>query len=155
MNHTDQSKNVTDISDICLTPYHGKVYLATEHLLILISLDGIILLCNLVANALVIFIIVRTNQLSNAAFKLIFNLSLAGIGQTFFLIALITDTSCLMQYTGQCLILFFGYTTVYTIGVIGFDRYLRIQYKATYATKLTRKRVHMIIFIIYCFVSVR
>ena len=160
MNHTDQSKNVTDISNICLTPYHGKVYLATEHLLILISLDGIILLCNLVANALVIFIIVRTNQLSNAAFKLIFNLSLAGIGQTifgqtFFLIALITDTSCLMQYSGQCLILFFGYTTVYTIGVIGFDRYMRIQYKATYATKLTRKRVHMIIFIIYCFALVR
>ena len=160
MNHTDQSKNVTDISNICLTPYHGKVYLATEHLLILISLDGIILLCNLVANALVIFIIVRTNQLSNAAFKLIFNLSLAGIGQTifgqtFFLIALITDTSCLMQYSGQCLILFFGYTTVYTIGVNGFDRYMRIQYKATYATKLTRKRVHMIIFIIYCFALVR
>ena len=113
MNHTDQSKNVTDISNICLTPYHGKVYLATEHLLILISFDGIILLCNLVANALVIFIIVRTNQLSNAAFKLIFNLSLAGIGQTifgqtFFLIALIIDTSCLMQYSGQCLILFLG-----------------------------------------------
>ena len=160
MNHTDQDRNVTNISDICLTPCNGKVYLATAHLLILISLDGIILLCNLVANTLVIFIIVKTNQLSNTAFKLIFNLSLAGIGQsifgqTFSLIALITGTSCLIQNTGQFVILFFGYTTVYTIGVIGFDRYLRVKYKTRFATILTRKRVYILIFVIYCFALTR
>ena len=80
LNHTDQSNNVTDISNVCLTPYQCKVYLTITHFLIFVSLDGIILLCNLVANALVTFIIVRTNQLSNTAFKLIYNLSLAGVG---------------------------------------------------------------------------
>ena len=160
MNYTDQDKKVTNISNICLTPYRGNVYLAPTHVLILISLNSVILLCNLVANALVILIIVRTKQLSNIAFKLIFNLSLAGIGQTvfgqtFFVIALITDTSCSIQYTAQFLLLFFGYTTVYTIGVIGFDRYLRVKHKARCATILTEKRVHLIIFVIYCFALVR
>ena len=160
MNHTDRDRNVRNISNICLTPYMGKVYLATAHLLILIFLDSIIFLCNLVANTLVIVIIVKTKQLSNIAFKLIFNLSLAGIGQTvlgqtFFLINLITGISCLMQYTGQFIILFFGYTTVYTIGGIGFDRYLRVKYKTSFATILTRKRFHILIFVIYCFALAR
>ena len=109
---------------------------------------------------MVIVIIVKTNLLSNIAFKLIFNLSLAGIGQTvlgqtFFLINLITGTSCLMQYTGQFVILFFGYTTVYTIGGIGFDRYVRVKYKTSFATILTRKRFHILIFVIYCFALAR
>ena len=160
MNFTDQDKNVANKSSICLTPYNGKVYLAITHVLVLASLDVILLICSLVANALVILVIVKTNQLSNTAFKLIFNLSLADIGhtifgQTIFLVALITDASCLIQYIGQFLLLFCGYTTVYTIGVIGFDRYLRIQYKTSYVTKLTKKRVHLIIFAIYCFALVR
>ena len=160
MNYTDQDENITNISNICLTPYNGKVYLAITHVLILISLDSVILFCNLVANALVILIIARSKQLSNTAFKLIFSLSLAGIGQTiigqtFFVIALITGTGCLIQYTVQFFILFFGYTTVYTIGVIGFDRYLRVKYKTRYGTILTRKKVHLIMFFIYCFALAR
>ena len=160
INLTGQDEVLTNKSSICLTPYNGKIYLAITYVLVLASLNVILLICSLVANALVIFVIVKTNQLSNTAFKLIFNLSLADIGhtifgQTIFLVALLTDASCLIQYIGQFLLLFCGYATVYTIGVIGFDRYLRIQYKTSYATKLTRKRVHMIIFVIYCFALAR
>lgn len=85
MNHTDQDKNVTNISNICLTPNNGKVYLAVTHVVVLVSLDIFILIGSFVANALVILVIVKTNQLSNTAFKLMFNLSLAGIGHQSFL----------------------------------------------------------------------
>ena len=126
MNCTDEDKKVTNISNICLTPYNGKLYLASTHVPILVCLDSVILFCNLVANALVILITVRTTQLSNTAFKVIFNLGLAGIGQTifgqtFFVIVVITGTTCSIQYTVHFVILVFGYTIVYTIGVIGFD----------------------------------
>ena len=85
MKHTDQDKNVTNISNICLTPYNGKVYLAVTHVVVLVSLDIFILIGSFVANALVILVIVKTNQLSNTAFKLMFNLSLAVIGHQSFL----------------------------------------------------------------------
>ena len=143
-----------------MTPYNGKLYLASTHVPILISLDSVILFCNLVANALVILITVRTTQLSNTAFKVIFNLGLAGIGQTifgqtFFVIVVITGTTCSIQYTVHFVILFFGYTINYTIGVIGFDCYLRVKYMARYATILTKKKAHLIVFFIDCFALAR
>ena len=143
-----------------MTPYNGKLYLASTHVPILVCLDSVILFCNLVANALVILITVRTNQLSNTAFKVIFNLGLAGIGQTifgqtFFVIVVITGTTCSIQYTVHFVILVFGYTIVYTIGVIGFDCYLRVKYMARYATILTKKKAHLIVFFIDCFALAR
>ena len=139
-----------------MTPYNGKLYLASTHVPTLISLDSVILFCNLVANALVKLITVRTTQLSNTAFKVIFNLGLTGIGQTifgqtFFVILVITGTTCSIQYIVHFVILFFGYTKVYTIGVIGFDCYLRVKYMARYVTVLTKKKAHLIVFFIYCF----
>ena len=134
--------------------------MASTHVPILVCLDSVILFCNLVANALVILITVRTTQLSNTAFKVIFNLGLAGIGQTifgqtFFVIFIITGTTCSIQYTVHFVILFFGYTINYTIGVIGFDCYLRVKYMARYATILTKKKAHLIVFFIDCFALAR
>lgn len=60
MSHTEQDKNVTNISNICPTPYNGKVYLAVTHEVVLVSLDFIILIGSFVANTLVVLIIVRT-----------------------------------------------------------------------------------------------
>lgn len=160
MNHTDQDKNVTNISNICLSPDSDKVYLAVTHVAVLVPLNIFILIGSFVANALAILVILKTNKLSNTAFKLMFNLSLAGIGHTIFgqaifLITLINDVSCLVQYIGQFVLLFCGYTPVCTIGAIWFDRYLRVQYKTKYGSILTRKRVHILIFLIYCFALAR
>ena len=123
MNHTDQDKNVTNISNICLSPDSDKVYLAVTHVAVLVPLNIFILIGSFVANALAILVILKTNKLSNTAFKLMFNLSLAGIGHTIFgqaifLITLINDVSCLVQYIGQFVLLFCGYTPVCTIGAI-------------------------------------
>ena len=90
---------------------------------VLVPLNIFILIGSFVANALAILVILKTNQLSNTAFKLMFNLSLAGIGHTIFgqaifLITLINDVSCLVQYIGQFVLLFCGYTPVCTIGAI-------------------------------------
>ena len=110
----------------------------------LASLDKISLLWNLAAIALAIHVIVKTNQLSNIAFKLMFDLSLAGsgltiFGQTILLVALIFS------------LLFCGYTTVYTFVVADFDRYLRVKYKVSCSSILATKRTLIIIvFVTYC-----
>ena len=108
----------------------------------LASLDKISLLWNLAAIALAIHVIVKTNQLSNIAFKLMFDLSLAGsgltiFGQTILLVALIFSLC--------------GYTIVYTFGVADFDRYLRVKYKVSCSSILATKRTLIIIvFVTYC-----
>ena len=110
----------------------------------LASLDKISLLWNLAAIALAIHVIVKTNQLSNIAFKLMFDLSLAGsgltlFGQTILLVALIFS------------LCFCGYTTAYTFGVADFDRYLKVKYKVRCASILaTRKTLIIIVFLTYC-----
>ena len=112
----------------------------------LASLDKISLLWNLAAIALTILVIVKTNQLSNIAFKIMFDLSLGGSGltifeQTILLVALIFS------------LLFCGYTAVYTFGVTDFDRYSRVKYKVSCASILATKRILIIIvFVIYCLV---
>ena len=152
--------NKTGSSYYCYSPYNGKIYLTVESIYFLAFLDGIILLANLVLNILVIIVILKTKQISSTASKLIFNLSIADIvhgliGQSLFLASLFIDFSCVIQYTALFFLYFFGYVTVYTIGLIGLDRYVRIQYKTSYASVLTSERVHLLIFTVYCLAMLR
>ena len=158
MNFTVQNK--ISSSYHCYSPYSGKIYLTIESIHFLASLDGIILLANLVLNILVINVILKTKQISNTATKLIFNLSIADIvhgliGQPLFFANLFMDFSCVIQFTALFFLYLFGYVTVYTTGLIGIDRYVRIQYKTSYVSVLTSRRVHLLIFIVYCLAMLR
>ena len=77
INFTAQFK--ASIPHNCYSPHSGKIYLTVESIHFLASLDGTILLANLVLNILVIIVIVKTREISNTSGKLIFNLSIADV----------------------------------------------------------------------------
>ena len=116
-------------------------YITLSQLAILIVFNSVVMVGNVFTNALVMFILIKTKQLSNVVCKWIFMLSISDflIGalyqKNFF--AVFYDTSCFIKICFRIVTIFLTNLSGYIIAVLGIDRFIRIKYYATYKTILT------------------
>ena len=108
---------------------------------------------NLIANASVLYILIKTKQLSNVSCKIIFMLSLSDLlialfVQSLFLV-LIYDGACSVKIASIFISTFLAHLSAYTIAVIGVDRFIRIKYKVSFRTVLTPKLLTVLTFIMW------
>ena len=113
----------------------GKQYLANTHVFILIINSSALLLGNIILNSMVIYLLVKTQHLSNYSNKFAMLLSSSDLvtaltTQTLqiSILYLPLDPSCSVSLLTQFFSTTFTRISAYTIGLIGLDRYVRIRY---------------------------
>lgn len=140
-------------SEECPTNAGDVPHLTNNQLIALTVLDVLVLAATVVSNALVIFLLLKTKQISNVSCKLIFHLSvsdllIALLVETLFIVV-IFKTNCAVKATSQFIAAFLARLSAYTIALIGIDRFLRIKYKMTFRTILTAKSVMLMIVLVW------
>ena len=108
------------------------------------------------ANLVVILCLIKTKQTTNPPCKMIFQLNLSDMlaavtAQLLFLVDL-TDSkgSCAVKTLSQCNT-FFVLVSVCTKDLIGYDRYLRVQYPVIYQERMPPFRIYVMSFLIWVF----
>ena len=104
---------------------------------------------NIIASALVMYVLIKTKQISNTTCKLIFMLSLLDLLQGIFAQTLFTAVSyeknCLLVKILAFVTAFLTHLSGYMIAIIGFDRYLRNKYYVKFKTIGSTKTVLILI----------
>ena len=106
------------------------------------------------ANLVVILCLIKTKQITNPPSKMIFQLNLSDVlaavsAQLLFLVDRIdSKASCAVKTLSQCST-FFVRVSIYTINLIGYDRYLRVQYPVTYQERLPPFCIYVMLFSIW------
>ena len=108
---------------------------------------------NVIANALVIYIVIKTRQFSQITCKLVLMLSASNLLLALFcqslLTALFYATHCSVGEVYAFFSVFLLHISGYTIAIIGVDRYLRIRYYAIFKTIWTTKKVLKLTLILF------
>ena len=142
----------------CETSYAGKIYLNDAQKGFLKCVDLTIMIFNIWANLSVIYSLVATKQLNNTSFRLILFLCVSDccLGMTtqpLFAIMIIgyTDhTYCNLEITVQFFAILLTHTSMYSICLIGLDRFCRMKYLLRYSDIVTFRRVHISIVLVTC-----
>ena len=101
---------------------------------------------NIIYNFLVMLIIIRTKQISNAACKILFQISFAdflvgSITQPLYMVVLLfRETWCILEFVHTLIVTALVSASLYTIGLLGVDRYIRIRYPTNFENKLRTRR---------------
>ena len=125
--------------------------------LLLQSIDGIELFINLVLNALIIFLIIKTRQHKKQSYKLLLIVSISNCfravaGQCSFLVACFDIFGYLPCYiqrllevltTWSCIVCFLVHL------LVGLDRYMHIRYPNTYNEQFSNRRFNIVIAMIF------
>ena len=135
--------------DDCVSDYKDVVNLTYGQLACLTIINLLVMAGNLIANPLVMYILFKTKQLSNASCKLILALTISDLliallAQSLFL-AVIYGTNCYPEIAFHFFSAFLLHLCGYTIIVIGVDRYVRIRYYSNYKTILTTRFILILI----------
>ena len=133
------------------------LHLIDQHRAILTVLDILVLLGNAVANTLVIYILLKTEEITKFSYRLMFllsanDLAIASIAQTLF-ITYIYGANCIVFSVYQLVCRFIPRISGYIIGVIGTDRYVRIRYKMKFKMILTTRLLVILMVLIFCVAS--
>ena len=145
--------NISNITTYCFNKkIFGETYLAAWQTDILIALNLMFCLGNFFANSLVIALLVKTNQLSNYSYRFLFLLAISDVCISIFTqpfqIIVISDVLLYIPCSIILLINILSNTflrvSTYTIGLIGFDRYVRIQYHLKFKTILNSYRASIL-----------
>ena len=113
----------------------------------------IIMVGNIIANSLVIYILIKTKQLYFASCKLIFMLSLSdiltGVLAQNLLFAVINGSSCFINLISRVTSIFFTNVSGYTIAIMGIDRFIRIKFSTNVKGIVTTKFILISISMIF------
>ena len=150
--------NYTNISNAFEADYlQGVTFadLSSYHRHILIGISVIIMLGILFTNVTVIICLCKTNQTNNLSFRIILHLSfsdvllgLVGV-PTFIFGTIIKSSSLVLQFASLCFIALFSHVSIYITGLIGVDRFVRINYYTKHREILTPFRVFMVQILIW------
>ena len=129
----------------CFTHGLQFSYLASRQLATLTVFNSILMPANVIVDVLVMYVLIKTKQMSNTTCKLIFMLSLSGLLEGIFaqnLFAVTTyEKNCLIEGIAVFVIVFLLYLSEYMTAIIGVDRYLRIKYYVKFKTIWSTKIV--------------
>ena len=110
-----------------------------------------LMIVNVIANAFVMFLLIKTEQISNVTSKLIFMLNLSDFMIAIFVQNLFPATFYIMHCSLKVISLFSSaflmHLSMYVVAVIGIDRYVRIKHYANFKRIWTTKIVLILIFI--------
>ena len=129
--------------DFCFSYGINVTYLTLSHLVILTVINVIVMVGNVVLNTLVIYILTKTNQLSNITCKVILTLSMSdlvtgAVAQILFL-AVLYSPSCSINLVTRTISTFSTNFSGYTTAILGVDRFVRIKYFTKVKTILTSR----------------
>ena len=118
--------------DLCFSNSINATYLTFSQLAILTVINVIVMVANVTVNALVIYILIKTNQYVNVACKVILILSISdlltgAVAQNLFF-AVLYSPSCLINSVTRSVSTFSTQLSGYTIAILGVDRFIRIKY---------------------------
>ena len=118
--------------DFCFSYSINVTYLTLSHLVILTVINVIVMVGNVVLNTLVMYILTKTNQLSNITCKVILTLSMSdleigAVAQNLFL-AVLYSPSCSINLVTRTISTFSTNFSGYTTAILGVDRFVRIKY---------------------------
>ena len=134
-----------DIFDTSLLNSRQQTALTVVNLLTMIG--------NVIGNVLVIYIVIKTGQISQITSKLVLMLSASNLLLALFcqslLTALFYATHCSFVEVYAFFSVFLLHTSGYTIAMIGVDRYLRIRFYAIFKTIWTTKKVLKLTLILF------
>ena len=120
-------------------------FLDGTQLVILTVTNSVVMVANIFANMLAMYILLRTGQIANSACKLFFMLSVSDLMIDLFCQNLLTtilyEKNCILLDTYAFIASFLIHLSMYTIALIGIDRYLRIKRYAKFKTLWTTKAV--------------
>lgn len=117
--------------DLCFSNSINATYLTFSQLAILTVINVIVMVANVTVNALVIYILIKTNQYVNVACKVILILSISdlltgAVAQNLFF-AVLYSPSCLINSVTRSVSTFSTQLSGYTIAILGVDRFIRIK----------------------------
>ena len=120
-------------------------FITQRQVTVLTVLNLILMVGNALSNALLIFVSIKTKQIANITCKLIFMLNVSNLmvglfGQTLFKTMFYVQ-SCLVAHASIFVLVFGVHLLMYTIAIIGVDRYLRIKHYASFKAIWTTKIV--------------
>ena len=128
-------------------------YLTTTQVLVVVLLNTVLMVGNIIANGSVIYILIKTKQLSNITCKLILMLSISDLMIGAFAQNLCTihfyEKNCFVKLASISISIFLSHMSAYVIAILGIDRYLRIKYFTNFKTLWTTR----IVFTLICFAS--
>ena len=135
----------------CFTYFEMKVwFLNTRQFTALVICHIVLIIRNIITNALVMYILIKTEQISNVTCKLIFMLSTSDLLIAIFvqnlLTALLYVINCSLLLVQIFFSVFLTHLSMYTIAIIGVDRYVRVKYYVNFKTIWTKKVVFTLIF---------
>ena len=127
----------------CFSYSINVTYLTLSHLVILAVINVIVMVGNVALNTLVMYILTKTNQLSNITCKVILTLSMSdlvtgAVAQNLFL-AVIYSPSCSINLVTRTISTFSTNFSGYTTAILGIDRFVRIKYFTKVKTILTSR----------------
>ena len=121
-----------------------KVSSFTQRQKVVISvINSTVMAGNVISNALVIYILIVTKQKKNITCKLIFILSLSDLMIGLFVqnlfTAMLYQQNCVIGVVYMFIMIYFFHLSMYTVAVIGIDRYLRIKHYANFKALWTKR----------------
>ena len=132
-------------------------FLTSEQLITLLAINITSMTVNVTANALVIYILIKTEQLSNITFKLIFSLTTSDMLMTLtsqsLLAVMLHGKYCSFKDAFVILSVFFYHFGRYIVALLGVDCYLRIKhyssFRSIWTTKVTTKLITVMLFLAF------
>ena len=125
-------------------------FLTSEQLITLLAINITSVTVNVTANALVIYILIKTEQLSNITFKLIFSLTTSDMLTTLtsqsLLAVMLHGKYCSFKGAFVFLSVFFYHFGSYIVALLGVDRYLRIKHYSNFRS-ITTTFITVILFL--------
>ena len=111
-------------------------YLNAKYLAALTAINLIVMVGNVSANAMVMYVLIKTKQIVNMSCKVIFMLStfdlvIGALVQNLFA-AVIYKRNCLFEAVFRFASVFAPHVSFYAVAIIGIDRYIRIKYFANF-----------------------
>ena len=129
-----------------------SLLLSQNQRIILTVFNTLSMLGNVVTNSLVLYTLIKTKQIRNITCKLIFIISVLDTMQGMFVQNLYTtflfENFCSAGGLFIFISIFFLHMSVYTIAVLGIDRYLRIKQPVKFKAFWTTKTIFTLMFIV-------
>lgn len=133
----------------CYRPSMEFPFLNRRQLDVLTTINSVVMVVNLTSNMLVIYVLIKTEQLANNACKLIFMLSVSdfmiGLLAQNLQTAILYEKICSLMDTYAFIATFFVHLSMYTIATMGIDRYLRIKHYANFKAIWTTRVVSTVL----------
>ena len=119
--------------------------LTEKQLTILTIINSIVMVGNIITNAIVVYILIKTKQIACITCKLIFMLSISDLMIGLFCqnlqTAIFYEKNCLLMDSCLIISVLCVHLSMYLIAIIGIDRYLRIKHYANFKALWTARVV--------------